>query len=115
MISLLIFEFGFNFAIAVWTSVLWTYYDTIWKTYLSWSNDYLNTLHYKWRDFHRTTVSTYRLTGAESIIAFLLVLPIITIQIYLIMDKYIDFSSFEDNHKKVHHQTSDDIKIQDKI
>ena len=86
-------EFGINFTIGVWGAAMWHYYEKIWETILGWSADYVNALDIKWKNYHRVTVSTYRLTGAETVLAFIIVLPIIITQLILIKDKYMNLSS----------------------
>lgn len=72
---------------------MWYYYEKIWKTILESSEDTINALDTKWKNYYRTTISTYRVTGAECVLAFVIVLPIIITQLILIKDKYMNLSN----------------------
>ena len=91
--------------------MIWTYYEGLWKTYLDWSEQYVNSLGSEWKQFYSTIMSLFRLSSAESIITFLIVIPIIIIQVLLFMDKNTSYTYLEETKVNPSEGTLDQIKI----
>lgn len=118
MIAMIICQFGMNFTVAVCASVYWTYYQGLWKDYLNWTEAYLNSLNIKWRFFHNYILNLYKLCIAQTIIAFLLVLPIIIIQILLFFDRNVSYAYLQEvqlkqnvNNDMNHNETRDNFEV----
>lgn len=50
----------------------------------------------RWRSFHSTVVSIYKLSAAESILTFIIILPVIVIQILMFLDRNTDYTYLEE-------------------
>lgn len=65
----------------------------------------------RWKNFHSTIVSIFRLSSAVSILTFIIVIPIIIAKIWLLLDKNISCAHLEE--KDVNHiePTFDQIEV----
>ena len=90
MVSLLILELGMVFAIGVWNSMKWTYYDGIWSEYLNLTAaqlQYLKNLNQLWGSYHSAVVSVYKVTIADSLVTFIVMLPAIIVKLFFFLNK----------------------------
>lgn len=100
--------------------MLWTYYNGLWSEWLNWSDQHLSSLDSRWRNLYSTVVSIFRLSAAESILTFIIILPAIIVQILLFLDKNISYTYLEEKetipnpNEIVPNTTFDQIEVKQK-
>lgn len=67
----------------------------------------------RWRAFHSAIVSIFRLSAAESILTFIVILPAIIVQILLFLDKNTSYN-YLDEKDVVPNATFDQIEVKQK-
>lgn len=95
--------------------MLWTYYDGLWKEYLNWTDQYISSLDSRWRTFVNTVIALFRLSAAESILTFIIIIPAIIVQILMFLDKNTSYSYLEEKEvAPVPDPTFDQIEVHKK-
>jgi hypothetical protein len=96
LIVLLVFDFGLNFFIAVSNSTLATYYSSAFKTYLSYSLDFLESIQDpNLKSFAKSVRDFVKLSIAEAIITFVIAIPSISMIILGLTDQLLNENTVE--------------------
>jgi len=86
IVAVLIFDFGFNFCIAVSAANYVTIAKQMWDIYLSATADYINSLSGLNKKLYQTIFAIYGLEIAETVLTFIVAIPIIVINIIALID-----------------------------
>ena len=96
LIILLVFEFAFDFFIAVYTSMMSSYFNSAFKTYLDYSLEYLDSIRDETlRSFVRSTRDFVRYSTAEAVITWIISIPAVSIIILGLTDQLLNENTVE--------------------
>ncbi len=102
LIILLVFEFAFDFFIAVYTSMMSSYYTSAFKTYLDYSLDVIDSIRDEnARSFARSTRDFVKFCTAEAVITWIISIPAVSIIILGLTDQLLNENTVEEMGKLI--------------